>query len=309
MGFSQLAVHDYIQAACKLRPNIVVGLGDIPYGAERISTKKVDKINGRTLKWMTQQLEAVTQDPTTSPDQLKPSLFAPILPIPISSQKWYLDHLISANPTSLSGLAIYDPSTLAELPPELSSLPRLCFTTPRTPHQLLHEISLGADIPTIPFITEATDAGIALSFTFPAPVPAPDIPLQCLGIDMWSPTHATALAPLTEGCKCYTCTTHHRAYIQHLLNAKEMLGWILLQMHNHDVLERFFAGVRASIAGDVFESDRKGFERVYEPELPAKTGMGPRVRGYQFKSEGPGEVKRNPAAYKSFGVEEERAAE
>lgn len=39
-------------------------------------------------------------------------------------------------------------------------------------------------------------------------------------------------APIEEGCGCEACTTYSRAYIRHLLKAKEMLGMRLCVMHN-----------------------------------------------------------------------------
>ena len=38
--------------------------------------------------------------------------------------------------------------------------------------------------------------------------------------------------PIKEGCKCPTCKTYSRAYIRHLLKAKEMLGMRLCVLHN-----------------------------------------------------------------------------
>lgn len=38
--------------------------------------------------------------------------------------------------------------------------------------------------------------------------------------------------PIEEGCGCPTCTTYSRAYIRHLLKAKEMLGMRLCVLHN-----------------------------------------------------------------------------
>ena len=38
--------------------------------------------------------------------------------------------------------------------------------------------------------------------------------------------------PIEEGCKCPTCRTYSRAYIRHLLKAKEMLGMRLCVLHN-----------------------------------------------------------------------------
>ena len=38
--------------------------------------------------------------------------------------------------------------------------------------------------------------------------------------------------PIEEGCGCPACQRHSRAYIRHLLRAKEMLGMRLVVMHN-----------------------------------------------------------------------------
>jgi queuine tRNA-ribosyltransferase len=170
------------------------------------------------------------------------------------------------------------------------------------------------DIFTIPFIGHATDAGIALTFRFPRPLPDDAVAsndtgssVVPLGIDMWIPTHATSLLPLSNSCTCYTCTSHHRAYIQHLLSAKEMLGWVLLQIHNHHILSEFFSSIRASIKMGTFEADAEEFGRNYESELPEKSGKGPRVRGYHFKSEGPGEAKKNKAPWGNLGSDDQSA--
>lgn len=39
-------------------------------------------------------------------------------------------------------------------------------------------------------------------------------------------------APIEEGCQCPACRTYSRAYIRHLLKAKEMLGMRLCVLHN-----------------------------------------------------------------------------
>lgn len=40
------------------------------------------------------------------------------------------------------------------------------------------------------------------------------------------------IRPLQEGCQCYTCCRHTRAYIYHLLTVQEMNSGILLSIHN-----------------------------------------------------------------------------
>ena len=63
-----------------------------------------------------------------------------------------------------------------------------------------------------------------------------------------------------------------------------MLGWVLLQIHNHAIMDAFFAGVRASIAAGTFDTDRGAFEEYYERDLPVGEGLRPRIRGYEIKS-------------------------
>lgn len=43
---------------------------------------------------------------------------------------------------------------------------------------------------------------------------------------------ARDLGALDPACSCPTCTRHSRAYLRHLVNTKEMLGAILLTVHN-----------------------------------------------------------------------------
>ena len=43
---------------------------------------------------------------------------------------------------------------------------------------------------------------------------------------------AQAKGPLVEGCECFTCTHHHRAYVHHLLGLNELNAHTLLAEHN-----------------------------------------------------------------------------
>jgi queuine tRNA-ribosyltransferase accessory subunit len=297
VGFRVLQVADYAEAVEELEPDVVVGLGDIPYG-RALGSKRIEKATDRQIQWMQDHTALRNRKAEASAGSGRSKLFAPLLPVRCANQQFYIDCLADELSTDVSGLAFYSADTLEDVPESLAHLPRLAFITPATPHDVLQQIAHGVDILTIPFITAATDAGIGLAFTFPSPPlsTVPDVPLP-LGIDFWLSSHATDLSSITPDCQCYACTNHHRAYIQHLLNAKEMLGWVLLQIHNHHTMDLFFSAVRASIANGTFEEDCKQFARMYESHLPEKTGQGPRVRGYQFKSEGPGEPKKNQAPF------------
>lgn len=272
MGFRTLESTDYVEAVQKLRPDIVLGLGDVVFG-QKAGPKRTEKMGDRTLAWIRELITAINEDEVFP----KLALFAPILPIESEQQALYLDDLKEELREHLSGLFLYRASSIPTIPENLSHLPRLSISEPNSPHTLLYEISLGIDLFTIPFICAATDAGIALDFAFPVPEQSAEVkgPLP-LGIDMWSPGHGVDMAPLRDACRCYTCTNHHRAYVQHLLSAKEMLAWVLLQLHNHHVVDEFFMGVRRTLDEKSFHFHRTRFTKTYEPELPARTGPGPR---------------------------------
>ncbi len=54
--------------------------------------------------------------------------------------------------------------------------------------------------------------------------------------------------PLEEDCPCPACRHHSRAYLRHLFMAKEMLGPVLLSIHNLTFYQRLMAQARQAIA-------------------------------------------------------------
>lgn len=60
------------------------------------------------------------------------------------------------------------------------------------------------------------------------------------------------LTPLDADCPCYTCQTFSRAYLCHLLHAKELLAYTLLSLHNITELIRFTESIREAILQDRF---------------------------------------------------------
>ncbi len=61
--------------------------------------------------------------------------------------------------------------------------------------------------------------------------------------------------PLEEGCPCAACR-HSRGYLRHLFMAREMLGPILLSIHNLTYYQRLLAGAREAILKDTFDAYR-----------------------------------------------------
>ena len=278
VGFSTLEAADYVEAVQKLRPDIVLGLGDAVVG-QPISQKRKEKMGDRTQAWVKAMVNGLND---TDEEAYRTAFFAPILPLPEGQQSFYLMDLRDDFRDYLSGLVLYEADSVISVPDNLSHLPRLCIEGPQSPHKILDDVAVGIDILTIPFIGAATDAGIALDFSFPPPKSSREDGLLPLGIDTWASENATNMSSLRRNCTCFTCTNHHLAYVQHLLNAKEMLGWVLLQLHNHHTVDEFFAGIRHSLKEGSFQAEKLNFARTHEQQLPAKTGQGPRSALYRF---------------------------
>src|SRR5207245_4863944 len=59
--------------------------------------------------------------------------------------------------------------------------------------------------------------------------------------------HKRDPAPIESGCLCYVCRNFSRAYLHHLFQAEEMLGPILLSLHNVASYCRLMAELRGAI--------------------------------------------------------------
>jgi queuine tRNA-ribosyltransferase len=63
--------------------------------------------------------------------------------------------------------------------------------------------------------------------------------------------------PIEEGCACLACQTYSRAYIRHLLKAKEMLGMRLLVLHNLYFYNNMMEEIREAIRSKQYKQYKK----------------------------------------------------
>lgn len=63
--------------------------------------------------------------------------------------------------------------------------------------------------------------------------------------------------PIEEGCQCPTCRRYSRAYIRHLLKAKEMLGMRLCVLHNLYFYNTMMTEIRAAIEEGRYQAYKK----------------------------------------------------
>ena len=68
---------------------------------------------------------------------------------------------------------------------------------------------------------------------------------------------------LDDECDCYCCKNYTKAYLRHLVNVDEMLGAMLLSMHNITFLHKLMRGLREAIFGGYVREFAAEFYRKY----------------------------------------------
>jgi queuine tRNA-ribosyltransferase len=106
-----------------------------------------------------------------------------------------------------------------------------------TPRDLLEAIARGVDM--FDCVMPTRNGRNALAFTDEGPLRLRNL------------KHAEDTRPLDASCPCPACR-HSRGYLRHLFNAREMLGPILLSLHNLTYYQRLMADARAAIQEDRF---------------------------------------------------------
>ena len=68
-------------------------------------------------------------------------------------------------------------------------------------------------------------------------------------------------APLDEACRCLACRDYCRAWLHHLLRARERIAATLLSAHNLTFYAELMAGIREAIAADSFAEFHEAHRR------------------------------------------------
>lgn len=72
--------------------------------------------------------------------------------------------------------------------------------------------------------------------------------------NLFNKQYETDMRPIEEGCQCPACRTYSRAYIRHLLKAKEMLGMRLCVLHNLYFYNTMMEEIRDALDEGRFEA-------------------------------------------------------
>ena len=74
-------------------------------------------------------------------------------------------------------------------------------------------------------------------------------------------------SPLDDECDCYCCKNYTKAYLRHLLNVDEMLGAMLLSLHNITFLHKLMRDMREAIFADCLEDFAASFYSAYGNQM------------------------------------------
>ena len=76
-------------------------------------------------------------------------------------------------------------------------------------------------------------------------------------INLFNAKYEKDMRPLEEGCMCPACRRYSRAYIRHLLKAKEMLGMRLIVLHNLYFYNTMMEEIRDALDAGNFKAYKK----------------------------------------------------
>ncbi|RKP17817.1 tRNA-guanine transglycosylase [Rozella allomycis CSF55] len=209
VGSRQMKITEYTELCKAVKTDICLPLYDVP-PTEDIAKSRAFKSIQRTetyLKEMIGNFENVFGVVSASSKDLAQSLL----------------EMLAKYPT-LTGLAFNVPiSVISQLniPDEFKEKP-LMYLKPIKGTDLKDLLNLGFDLFIVDVHKEYTEKGIAVVGNSE----------EEKSINLNDECHVEDAKPLVNDCKCYACEHHIRAYINHLLKTREMLGFVLLQIHN-----------------------------------------------------------------------------
>ena len=88
-------------------------------------------------------------------------------------------------------------------------------------------------------------------------------------INLRNARHIKDDRPIDNLCSCYTCVNYSRAYLNHLEKANEILGSVLLSIHNISYYQELMKGIRRAISNNDLKAFVENFhERRKIGDLP-----------------------------------------
>lgn len=162
-------------------------------------------------------------------------------------------------------IAFEEPKSIVEfivnyLPEDKMRVVQGCWN----PVVILKLVRMGIDVFDTSYCNLVTERSSALTFNFDNVSET-----QQYEINLRQNQFADDFKPIIENCACLACRKHTKAYIHHLVTVQELLGPLLLTIHNNYHFMKFFEKIREAIRNDTL----KDLEDVVERQFMAHQRM------------------------------------
>ncbi len=218
-----------------------------PYGADYDFSKTALK---RTLSWLDRCYNAHKNDNQALFPIVQGNMYKDLRLLSLKETIPYAKHGIA-----IGGLSVGEPKPLMyELMDEM--LPFYPTNVPRylmgvgSPDCLIEGVRRGIDMFDCVLATRIARNGTALTSKGK--------------IVVRNGIYKEDFTPLDDECDCYACRNYTKAYLRHMINVGEMMGGMMLSLHNITYLNNLMAQVREAILNDSFTE--------FATEFYAKTG-------------------------------------
>ncbi|KAL6578208.1 hypothetical protein OROMI_010536 [Orobanche minor] len=239
----------YMEMISSMKPDMWVTLADeVPaWVSEKRNRASVD----RTVRWLDDCLTSSSADSTGG------AVFGSIVGgSKIAERKRCAEEVAKRNVSGfcLAGFGLGEREILSEDKPR-----QICGLG--LPEEVLQGVAAGIDLFDSTYIYHLTLGGFALAFSLEemgrhghdCGDQLRDTGSDGTKINLKATIYSRDASPILDGCNCYTCQNHTKAYINHLFNVHEMLAQILLEIHNTHHYLGFFRAIREAIKGGSFE--------------------------------------------------------
>ncbi len=218
-----------------------------PYGADYAFSKQAME---RTLKWLDRCYNHHKNDNQALFPIVQGNMFKDLRKISLKETLPYAKYGIA-----IGGLSVGEPKNIMyDIMDEL--LPDYPVNVPRylmgvgSPDCLIEGVRRGIDMFDCVLATRVGRNGTALTSNGKVVVR--------------NGVYKEDFTPLDPECDCYACKNYTKAYLRHMINTGEMMGGMLLSLHNITYLNKLMADVRQAIMQDSFTE--------FAQEFYAKTG-------------------------------------
>ena len=236
----------------KLGADVIMAFDECPpYPAER---SYLEASLERTLRWLERSLRAKTR-----PDQALFGITQGGVEPDLRRRSTLATIQFDLPGYAIGGLAVGEPKEkmfpIVDLSTDLlpEDRPRYLMGVGH-PEDLVAAIGLGVDLFDCVYPTRTGRFGYAL------------VPEGRLNLN--AARHREETGPIEPGCDCLACRTYSRGYLTHLVRAGEMLGPILLSLHNLRFLHRLTEAARQAIIEGRYGEFARAFARSRWPEDP-----------------------------------------